>query len=385
MQSIFSFVNFADDSNSTNTDVNAKRNAYYNQLTKEPKYQIIRAKILEVPLDETKEIRNDIPIESDRRYQHLRIIITSGNHKGEKYTVQNLIEMVNPYKLIFKKNQSMLLRMMEDKDGKIVNLQVYERVRDKYIYFSIAIFLIFLIMIGGKNGIKSILALVFTGLAIGFILIPLILKGYNPVIISTITCTITTVVSLLLIMGKNKKMISALLGTVTGLIISGIMVFIVGNLATLTGLGNESAQLLAYLPKNMKLDFKGILYAGIIIGALGAIMDVTVSISSAMWEIEEVHPKIKTKDLLKSGLNVGRDIMGSMSNTLILAYAGGSIHLILLFNAYNLKLIEVMNMDLIASEIIRAVAGSIGLVSAIPLTALFATYFRKSRHLKNRV
>jgi len=345
-----------------------KRKDYY-QKTVKPEYEVVKAKIIEIPLDETREDRKDIPLQSDRRYQHLKIRLISGLHKGEIYTVQNTIEMINPYKLIFKKNDKMLLRMFENKEGKISSLQVYEKLREKYVYFAIIAFLILLGIIGGKNGIKSIISLIFTGVIIAFVLLPLILKGYNPIIVSTIICIITTIVTLILIVGKNRKAGSAILGTAFGLVISGIIVFIIGNASSLTGLGSEEAQMLAYIPRNINLDFKGILYAGILIGALGAIMDVTVSVSSSMWEVENAHPKIETKELIKSGLNVGRDIMGSMSNTLILAYSGSALHLMLLFNAFNLKFVEIVNMDVIASEIIRAIAGSIGLIMAIPLTA----------------
>ncbi|MCK5763748.1 MAG: YibE/F family protein, partial [Clostridiales bacterium] len=264
------------------------------------------------------------------------------------------------------------LRMFEDEDGKIYSLQVYEKMREQYVYFSIIAFLIILGIAGGKNGIKSIISLLFTGIMIIYVLVPSILNGHNPIIVSTLICIITTFVTLLLIVGKKRKTYSAILGTIIGLVISGTIVFVIGNASSLTGLGSEEAQMLAYIPSNIKLDFRGILYAGILIGALGAIMDVTVSVSSSMWEIENVHPKIKTKELIKSGLNVGRDIMGSMSNTLILAYTGGALHLLLLFSAFNLELVEIINMDIMASEIVRAIAGSIGLVLAIPITAFIS-------------
>ncbi len=341
-----------------------------------PQYEVVKAKIIEITLDETKEERPDVPLQSDRRYQHIKIELISGSHKGEVYTVQNIIEMINPYKLIFEPGDKMLLRMFEDEDGKIYSLQIAEKMREQYVYFAVMGFLVILAIIGGKHGIKSVISLIFTGVIIVFALVPLILRGYNPIVVSTLICVITTVITLLLIVGRNKKTISAILGTTIGLLIAGIVVFVIGNASSLTGLSGEEAQMLAYIPQKMNLDFKGILYAGILIGALGAIMDVTVSVASAMHEIESVHPKISTKELIKSGLNVGRDIMGSMSNTLILAYTGGALHLMLLFNAFNLTFTEIINMDLIASEIIRAIAGSTGLILAIPITAIISGFNR---------
>ncbi len=348
----------------------------YYEESMQPEYKIVKARIIEIPLDETKEDRPDVPIQSDRRYQHIKIELISGSHKGEVYTVQNIIEMINPYKLIFKPGDKMLLRMFEDEEGKIYSLQIAEKMREQYVYVAVIGFLVLLAVIGGKHGIKSVLSLIFTGGIIVFVLVPMILKGYNPIISSTLICIVTTVVTLLLIVGRNKKTISAILGTVIGLMIAGFVVFVIGNASQLTGLSGDEAQMLAYIPQKSFLDFKGILYAGILIGALGAIMDVTVSVASAMHEIETVHPDISTKELIKSGLNVGRDIMGSMSNTLILAYTGGALHLMLLFNAFNLTFTEIINMDMIASEVIRAIAGSTGLILAIPLTAIISGFNR---------
>lgn len=348
----------------------------YYEETMQPEYEIVKARIVEIPLDETKEDRPDVPIQSDRRYQHIKIELISGSHKGEVYTVQNIIEMINPYKLIFKPGDKMILRMFEDEEGKIYSLQIAEKMREQYVYVAVISFLVLLAIIGGKHGVKSVLSLVFTGCIIVFVLVPMILKGYNPIISSTLICIVTTVVTLLLIVGRNKKTVSAILGTIIGLMIAGFVVFIIGNASQLTGLSGEEAQMLAYIPQKSFLDFKGILYAGILIGALGAIMDVTVSVASAMHEIETVHPNISTKELIKSGLNVGRDIMGSMSNTLILAYTGGALHLMLLFNAFNLSFTEIINMDMIASEVIRAIAGSTGLILAIPLTAIISGFNR---------
>ncbi|MCH4888338.1 YibE/F family protein [Acidaminobacter sp. JC074] len=348
----------------------------YYEDSMRPEYTAVKARIIEITLDETKEERPDVPLQSDRRYQHIKIELITGSHTGEVYTVQNIIEMINPYKLIFEPEDKMLLRMFEDEDGQIYSLQIVEKVREQYVYAAVLGFLILLTVIGGKNGIKSVLSLIFTGGIIVLVLVPMILNGYNPILSSTFICIVTTVVTLLLIVGRNKKTLSAILGTVIGLMIAGFVVFVIGNGAQLTGLSGDEAQMLAYVPQKSFLDFKGILYAGILIGALGAIMDVTVSVASSMYEIESVHPEITTKELIKSGLNVGRDIMGSMSNTLILAYTGGALHLMLLFNAFNMSFTEIINMDMIASEVIRAVAGSTGLIMAIPLTAIISGFNR---------
>ncbi|MFZ7134363.1 MAG: YibE/F family protein, partial [Eubacteriales bacterium] len=216
-----------------------------------------------------------------------------------------------------------------------------------------------------------------TILAIFKILIPFILKGWDPVILSVGICILIITISLIIISGFTKKTTSAIIGTVGGVVVAGVIALIVGTLCKLTGLGNEESQMLMYIPQGTILDFRGLLFAGIIIGAMGATMDVGMSIASAMHEIKENSPDIKSKDLIKAGMNVGRDMMATMANTLILAYTGGSIQLILVFMAYNTSFSTVINWDMIASEILRAISGSIGIIFTIPITALVAGFIEE--------
>ncbi|KEH92683.1 YibE/F family protein [Clostridium massiliodielmoense] len=350
---------------------------YYSKQMEKPDYKTVKARVMDITFDDTKEDKKDTPIESDIRYQHLKIEIISGEHKGEEYTVRNTVEMISPYKLVFKKGDKMLLHLTEGDGGKVVNLKIYERSREGILYFIVILFMALLILIGGKKGLKSVITLNFMGLLIIFVLLPLIRKGYNPILVSIFISILSVIFTLTLVSGRNKKTLTAILGTIGGVVIAGIIAMIVGNIANLTGVGSEDAQMLAYIPQNKYIDFKGLLYGGIIIGALGAIMDVTMSVSSAMWEIREIKPKIKSKELIKSGMNIGKDIMGSMSNTLILAYAGGAIYIMLLFSMFKMDPLEIINLEPIASEIIRAMAGSIGLICAIPLTVVIASSLAK--------
>lgn len=351
---------------------------YYERKLERPDYVTIRAKVLDITFDDYQVEKPDMPIESDFRYQHLRIKILNGPHKNETYTVRNTIEMISPYKLIFDKNDILLLRLTEDADHKVVNLKIYERSRERILYFMIAFFMFLLIAIGGKKGLKSAITLIFMGVLIIFVLLPLIVRGYNPILVSIFISALSVVFTLTLVSGINKKTLTAILATIGGVVIAGFIAFVVGKASQLTGLGSDDAQMLAYIPQNKHINFQGLLFGGIIIGALGAIMDVTMSVSSAMWEIKEIQPKITTKEFIRSGMNIGKDIMGSMSNTLILAYVGGSIYMMLLFSMFNMTPLEIVNLDLIASEIIRAMAGSIGLICAIPLTVTIAAALAKN-------
>lgn len=187
---------------------------------------------------------------------------------------------------------------------------------------------------------------------------------------------IISVVTILTVGGLNIKSIAAITGVLGGVLISGLIAYIVGNQINLTGLSGQEAMMLMYIPQNVDFNFGGLLFAGIIMGALGAVMDVGMSIASAMEEIRLADPTISTKRLILSGMNVGKDIMGTMANTLILAYIGSMIPLLLLFTAYQEPFISIINMNVIATEVIRALAGSIGLVLSIPLTAVSSGLLR---------
>lgn len=357
------------------TSKDADMRAYYDDKMN-VKEEVVKAVIIDIPYDDLAEEKPDIPIESDIRYQHLTIQLITGVHKGEVFTVRNTIEYVNPYNLVFKTGEEILLYQTETEDGAIEGLRIFERPREGSIYFIIAIFFIAIVVIGGLKGLKSAITLLFTGSLIFLIMIPALLKGYSPIGISVAVCALSSTFTILVVSGRNRKTATAILGTVGGVLVAAIIAIIIGQWARLTGLGNEEAQLLAFVPHFRDLDYKGLLFAGIIIGALGAVMDVAMSIASSMSEIEQIHPKISNKELFKSGMNVGRDIMGSMSNTLILAYVGSSIQVLLLFYSFNVSAYAIINMDHMASEIIRAMAGSIGLVFAIPITAGIYTYNR---------
>ncbi|MGI5074363.1 YibE/F family protein [Treponema vincentii] len=367
-----SFSAYAQDTaknNGAETDAkDAGLRAYYDTQLNLPKNQVVKARVIEVVYDDLAESRPDVPIESDFRYQHLKIKILTGKHRGEVYTVRNTIELAIPYRLIFRLHEKMILQLDEDETGKIINLKIYERARDTKVYALIVIFAAALILVGKKNGLKALITLAITvGLIFG-IFLPCIIRGMNPILLALAVCSFATVVTLLIISGNNKKTYTAIMGTIGGVIIAGIFAFIAGKLLALTGLGNEDAQMLAFIPQHRRIDYQGLLFAGIMIGALGAVMDVAMSISSAMWEIVSVSPDISKKQLIKSGMNIGRDIIGSMSNTLILAYVSTSIPVLLLFILFSNGFTEIINLELLASEVLRAVAGSIGLICTIPIT-----------------
>lgn len=348
---------------------------HYAEAMEDTDYIIFKANVLEIEYDDTAEKR-DVSLEADIRYQHLKIEILDGSHKGETMTIRHTIERIMPGYYIFKVGDKLLIRATED-NGKIETVKIQEKVRDTQVYLIVGLFVALLLIIGGIKGLKTLVSLVIAVTMIFFGYIPLIIKGVNPILASLGISIPVVIITLVIISGKNIKTLVAIIGTSLGVIISGILAFIFGNLAHLTGLADDSSISLAYIPQFRNLDYKGILFGTILIGAIGAIMDVAISIASALYEINDLDKNISKKNMIISGMNIGKDMMGSMSNTLILAYVGTTLHLIILFIVYRIRFTEIINLDSIATEIIRAMAGSIGLIITIPVTVVIGTAIYK--------
>lgn len=330
--------------------------------------EFMRAKVLDVRQLADEEPATGIIIERTL----IQVEILDGQFAGRVLDVDNASVGHPVYDLDFAPGDQVLV-WAEVADGEISFAHVSDFARDKYLYGLVAVFLLLLVVVGGLKGVKTIVTLGITGVAIGMVLLPLLLKGYNPIGVTVLVSCIVITLTFIIIGGAGRKTAAAIIGTTGGVVVAGLLALLVGTVTRLTGFGgSEEAIGLLYIPQEINFDIRGLLFAGIIIGALGAVMDVGMCVASAMEEVKRANPLVTAKELLRSGMNVGRDIMGTMANTLILAYTGATIPLMLLFMAYEMPALKIINLDMIATEIIRAMAGSIGLVLAIPLTALVA-------------
>ncbi len=264
-------------------------------------------------------------------------------------------------------------------NGEIVYVDVTDYTRSRPTYVLLTIFIGLLIVFGRKQGLKSVVTLGFTLFLILKFMLPLLFNGYSPVFLALVTGAIVTATTFLTVSGFSKKTVSAIAGTIGGLASAALISIIFANAMKLTGFHGEEERMLQLLYPDSNFNFQGILLAGIIIGALGSVMDVAISIASSMDEIYKSNPLIKRKQLFQSGMNVGKDIMGTMANTLILAYVGAALPLLLMIHAYESELSRLIQMEFLVTEILRTVAGSIGLILSIPITALVTSFFIKKQ------
>ena len=320
------------------------------------------------------------------KVQLVEIKITEGEYKGEKFETEYVLSYDIEGKILaypLEVGDKVTTHLSIDSEGN-VTITVYDVVRSGYIIIMFLLFVVSVIIIGGKRGVKAIVALLLTILAIYFILIKQIFNGSNVITTSIATITITICVTFLVIGGISKKIITASIGTLGGVVSAGIMALIFNRLEKMSGACEDAIQLSINMT-NGSFNFRDLLFAGIIVSALGACMDVAMSIASSLDEIKMKNPEITWQELFKSGMNIGKDVIGTMTNTLILAYVGGSLTLILLFMACNMSFIEILNKETIAEQIISAIAGSMGVVYTVPITAFAYSIFNKDKTIYRKV
>ena len=298
--------------------------------------------------------------------QQVVLEIRSGDHKGEKvdaYSLNGYLYGANC------KVGTKVIASLSEYDG-MLSANVYNYDREAAIAVLLAVFFGLMWLVGGKKGFNSILALIFTFVAVIMMYIPMMYIGVSPFIAATITVVIITLVTFILIADFQMKSIGAMLGTIFGVIVSGLIALVFGHFGHVTGFNVDDIENLIYVGQNSRLDIGGMLFSGILIASLGAVMDVAMSVSTSLHEIKEQRSEITAKEIFKSGINIGRDMIGTMSNTLILAYVGGSLGLVMIIYAYSYQMHQILNMYSIAIEIMRGVAGTIGIILTVPITSL---------------
>ena len=242
-----------------------------------------------------------------------------------------------------------------------------------------AVFVLLVLLIGHWQGVNTLISLALTCLAVFYVFIPAVLAGESIYLWSIATCIYVTFMTLFIVNGVNAKSIGAILGCLAGIVVAAVLTLFFEESMTLTGLLDENSVLLYGLNPDAPFNLKAIIFAAIIIGSMGAIMDVSISIAAALEELKEKLPQITLGELFQSGMNISRDIMGTMANTLILAYIGSALAGVLLMVAYNSAMIDLFNREMIVVECLQALAGSIGILMALPFTALICALLYQSK------
>ena len=306
-------------------------------------------------------------------------VIEDGPRKGETVRAAQVSDSFTPTEIReVEAGDRVLLYEVEEvdetdeKSGDRWVLQEFVRTRPLAVLG--VIFVACLLLFGRAKGVSTVISLAFTCLAVFGIFIPSVLSGSNIYVTSSLVCIFTIVMTLLLVNGPNVKSLAACLGCIGGVAVTGLLVLASDHWLGLTGLVDEQSVFLLYINPESPVSLKAVIFSSIIIGAMGATLDVAVSIASSLSEIRAATHEPTFAGLFKSGMNIGRDIMGTMANTLVLAYIGSSTSLVLLLLVNSASFTDMINREIIVVEILRALVGSTGLLFTIPLTSLLSAY-----------
>lgn len=308
-----------------------------------------------------------------RGSQTLNVLILTGRFRGQSFTVANYLGPL--HEKLAHKGSVLTVTITSDSRESGYQMSIVNYDYTWLLVVMLALFIAAVVIVGRRKGVMSLLGLAVTLAAIVFVLLPLWLKGWPAIPLTLGICVFIAVFCFTLLGGVCRKTTAAMLGTVLCVLVAGLFALICGRIAGVSGMTMEEAEWLLdeAQARGAVLNVRGLFVAGILISSLGAVMDVAMSISSAVTELHAVNPQLTSRELFKSGMNIGRDMIGTMTNTLILAFTGTSLNLMLIMFAAGMQPYQLLNNNDTIMEVIRAIAGSIGLVLAVPFTAAVAS------------
>ncbi len=308
--------------------------------------------------------------EKPQIYQKLEVFITKGSLKGKRIIIENGTLPVSDLQR-YKRGDELVISYSKDAEGKD-NFYIRDYVRRKPLLFVFLIFVFMVVLIGRLQGLTSLFGMALSLLVILKFILPEISKGKDPVQTAILGSLMIIPVTFVLSHGFNKKTVVAIVGTLISIVFTGVLTGIFVEFAKLTGFASEEAGFLqAY--KGGLINIKGLLLGGIIIGVLGVLDDITISQSAIVEQLKTTNPKLKPGDLYSKAMSVGKDHIASMVNTLVLVYTGAALPLLILFIDSSRSFLEIINLEVVAEEVVRTLVGSIGLILAVPVTTVVAS------------
>ncbi len=338
-----------------------------------------KAEVTEILQDNVTESGNIVGT------QTVMLKLLSGAHKGE------LVQANSSSGYLFGAHCEVGMKVVAivSESGDEMAASVYTYNREPAVWLMVGLFVLALLLIGGKKGVASVASLGFTMVCIFFLFLPMIYRGGSPVLAAVFVVAVTTVVTMFFIDGFSKKSLAAMAGTVSGVVVAGLFAWLFGKVVHISGYNVSDIENLIYVEGMTDIKIGELLFAGILIAALGAVMDVGMSISSTINELKEKKPEMRAKELFISGITVGRDMMGTMSNTLILAFTGGSINTLVFIYAYDYQYRQIINMYSVGIELMQGLSASMGVILTVPLTSLIGAWLmgksellRKNKKMK---
>lgn len=333
--------------------------------------EMVRARVVEV-LEEGMVDQGEF----QQPYQRLRLRIAEGMLEGYEVDIEYGLMVLTSQSRLFRTGDRVLLEHVRTVDGEDLFV-ITDFVRTGPLLWLTLLFIGATVLLSGWQGVRSVVGMGISLIVIVAFIVPQILAGRNPILVAILGSVVMMGISLYLVYGWYRKTHVAVAGLFLSLILTGLLSIWFVNWTRLSGFGAEEAGFLQIA--GMQLDPRGLLLAGIIIGSLGALDDVAIGQSSAIFELNKASPGLHWQALFKHGMVIGRDHIAAMVNTLLLAYVGAALPFLLMFSVYAEPLGTTLNREIIAEEIVRTMVGSLGLLAGVPLTSLIAAWIARGK------
>ncbi len=311
--------------------------------------------------------------------QDLKVKMIDGVSKDSTINVTNYLTQT--HNVLAKVNMPLIINV-DNPDDIEPYYTVFNYDRRFSILACIVMLIAAIICIGGSKGVKSLLGLLYSMFIIIGFLLPAVFSGWSPILTSILTAILSTAVTLLLLNGQSAKTAAAILATMAGVLFSLIFFMIMSALIHIDGFSSSEAEGLVLINAGTGLQIRDVLFAGVLISSLGAIMDVGMSIVSALYEVHLHNNTLTAREIFHSGLEIGKDMIGTMTNTLILAFTGSSFITLLIFISYQVQFNQLVNSNYLSIEIAQGLCGTFGIVLTIPVaSAIMAFLLTRKRGL----
>lgn len=311
--------------------------------------------------------------------QRCTIEILEGEHKGQQVEGMNLLTGKLEFDKMFKPGDEAWVLLELDSSNEVIFANMVDYYRIDQQIFLIGLFVILIIAFSGFTGVRTLLSFSFALFSIVKILIPCLLKGIPPLLVALMVGNLLTVITLLLVAGCNKKAYTAIISSMICSLMTCLLAVVFGDLFKMHGAVMDWSESLLYAGYQ-NLDLTAIFQAGIYLACSGAILDLAIDISAALDEVIKNNPSVSRANLIKSGLSIGKSVVGSQTTTLLLAYMGSYITILMVYMAQGTPLMSILNSQKVSSEILHTFVGCIGLVLVSPLTAIICGIVYCPRH-----
>ena len=331
--------------------------------------EVLKAEVVEIVREEERMVPGT---DTPTTVQTIRARVTEGAREGE------VIEFENDF-IVLTEGQRFYLNHLAFIDGGEMYM-VRDVDRTRGIIALLCLFAGAVVLLGGMQGVRSLLSLIVSFAVIVWALFPLLLAGYSPIAVSIVLGSLILALALFLTHGVSLRSLAAWLGASLSIVITGLVAYFGTELLSLSGFFSDETVYLN-LNTNGLLDFKGLLLGGIIIGVLGVLDDIAVTQVAVVAELHATDPTLTPQELFARALRVGREHVSALVNTIVLAYAGVALPLLLFFAHTQSSLLDVLNNEIFATEIVRTIAGSIGLIATVPIATALAVFFAQRTNL----